>query len=290
MTTPARRLSRDLGRKWDEWDHIGRAAVLKRNTPIHVIDGADLAAWKKATEPISRQVDRRTQQGRRQRRRAGQGGASPGREVFQLNDPGRTWQRPAPSAAWSRRSRARARSARPSPCWAACLLVRHHAGLERVRDRTRPVAAALAPGSRAFPAISRSCSSAARWPCSPSFRCASSSAPTCWSGPSPRTCRCATGPCSTLPPTCCILMLSFAARRAARARHGGEVRNHDTTMVLRIPEGWAYAVALAFAWLLVMVTAYTVARSVMKSARTAPSVRGHPGSNKPHVEFRRAGS
>jgi TRAP-type C4-dicarboxylate transport system substrate-binding protein len=26
--------------------------VLKRNTPIHVIDGADLAAWKKATEPI----------------------------------------------------------------------------------------------------------------------------------------------------------------------------------------------------------------------------------------------
>jgi TRAP-type transport system periplasmic protein len=45
-------LSRDLGRKWDEWDQIGRAAVVKRNTPIHVIDGADLAAWKTATEPI----------------------------------------------------------------------------------------------------------------------------------------------------------------------------------------------------------------------------------------------
>jgi TRAP-type C4-dicarboxylate transport system substrate-binding protein len=45
-------LSRELGRKWDEWDQIGRAAVLKRNTPIHVIEGADLAAWKKATEPI----------------------------------------------------------------------------------------------------------------------------------------------------------------------------------------------------------------------------------------------
>jgi len=45
-------LSRDLGRKWDEWDQIGRAAVLKRNTPIHVIDGADLTAWKQATEPI----------------------------------------------------------------------------------------------------------------------------------------------------------------------------------------------------------------------------------------------
>jgi TRAP-type transport system periplasmic protein len=45
-------LSRELGRKWDEWDQIGRAAILKRNTPIHVIDGADLAAWKTATEPI----------------------------------------------------------------------------------------------------------------------------------------------------------------------------------------------------------------------------------------------
>ena len=46
-------LSRDLGRKWDEWDKIGRAAVAKRNTPIHVIDGPDLAVWKKATEPIT---------------------------------------------------------------------------------------------------------------------------------------------------------------------------------------------------------------------------------------------
>jgi TRAP-type transport system periplasmic protein len=45
-------LARDLGRKWDEWDQIGRATILKRNTPIHVIDGADLAAWKTATKPI----------------------------------------------------------------------------------------------------------------------------------------------------------------------------------------------------------------------------------------------
>jgi TRAP-type transport system periplasmic protein len=45
-------LSLDLGRKWDEWDKIGRAAILKRNTPIAVIAGADLAAWKQATEPI----------------------------------------------------------------------------------------------------------------------------------------------------------------------------------------------------------------------------------------------
>lgn len=37
--------------------------------------------------------------------------------------------------------------------------------------------------------------------------------------------------------------------------------NHDTTMVLRLPEGWAYAVAEVFAWLLVLTTAYTVARS-----------------------------
>jgi len=40
--------------------------------------------------------------------------------------------------------------------------------------------------------------------------------------------------------------------------------NHDTTMVLRFPEGWAYAVALAFAWLLVITTAYTVARSALE--------------------------
>ena len=45
-------LAADLGRKWDEWDQIGRAAVVKRSTPIHVIDGADLAAWKKAVEPL----------------------------------------------------------------------------------------------------------------------------------------------------------------------------------------------------------------------------------------------
>ena len=45
-------LSRDLGKKWDEWDLIGRAAVVKRNTPTHVIDGADLEVWKKAVEPL----------------------------------------------------------------------------------------------------------------------------------------------------------------------------------------------------------------------------------------------
>jgi TRAP-type C4-dicarboxylate transport system substrate-binding protein len=57
-------LARDLGKKWDEWDQIGRAAVLKRNTPIHRIDGADLDAWKKATEPMRAQwIETRTKAG-----------------------------------------------------------------------------------------------------------------------------------------------------------------------------------------------------------------------------------
>jgi TRAP-type C4-dicarboxylate transport system substrate-binding protein len=46
-------LARDLGRKWDEWDKIGKGLVVKRNTPIHVVDGADLAAWKAAAEPLA---------------------------------------------------------------------------------------------------------------------------------------------------------------------------------------------------------------------------------------------
>jgi TRAP-type C4-dicarboxylate transport system substrate-binding protein len=46
-------LARQVGHMWDEWDEIGRAAVKKRNTPIDKIDGADLAAWKEATRPIT---------------------------------------------------------------------------------------------------------------------------------------------------------------------------------------------------------------------------------------------
>jgi TRAP-type C4-dicarboxylate transport system substrate-binding protein len=45
-------LARDLGRKWDEWDRIGRTAIAKRNTPVYIIDGAELVAWKNAAEPI----------------------------------------------------------------------------------------------------------------------------------------------------------------------------------------------------------------------------------------------
>ena len=37
-------------------------------------------------------------------------------------------------------------------------------------------------------------------------------------------------------------------------------------MVLRIPEGWAYLLALVSAWLLVAVTGYTVARSAQEIA------------------------
>ncbi len=63
-----------------------------------------------------------------------------------------------------------------------------------------------------------------------------------------------------------LLFLMLAVVLALQLGHGTmeKFRNHDTTMVLRIPEGWAYAVALAFAWLLAIVTAYTVARSVME--------------------------
>jgi TRAP-type C4-dicarboxylate transport system permease small subunit len=63
-----------------------------------------------------------------------------------------------------------------------------------------------------------------------------------------------------------FLVLAFAL--ALQLGHGAveKFRNNDTTMVLRIPEGWAFAVALAFAWLLALATAYTVARSVMEIA------------------------
>jgi TRAP-type C4-dicarboxylate transport system substrate-binding protein len=57
-------LARDLGKKWDEWDQIGRAAILKRGTPITRVDGDDLVAWKTATEPvIAKWIDERTRAG-----------------------------------------------------------------------------------------------------------------------------------------------------------------------------------------------------------------------------------
>lgn len=44
----------------------------------------------------------------------------------------------------------------------------------------------------------------------------------------------------------------------------------DSTMVLRIPERWPYCVALVLAWLLVIVTAYTVVRSAAEIVRGRP--------------------
>jgi TRAP-type C4-dicarboxylate transport system permease small subunit len=63
-----------------------------------------------------------------------------------------------------------------------------------------------------------------------------------------------------------LLFLVLAFALAWQLGHGTveKFRNHDTTMVLRIPEGWPFAAALVFAWLLVIVTAYTAARSVME--------------------------
>ena len=63
-----------------------------------------------------------------------------------------------------------------------------------------------------------------------------------------------------------LLFLALSFTLALQLGHGTmeKFANRDTTMVLRVPEGWAYAVALACAWLLVIVTAYTVARSALE--------------------------
>jgi TRAP-type C4-dicarboxylate transport system substrate-binding protein len=56
--------SRTSGAKFDELNTTGRNAVLKRNTPIQMIDGAELAAWRKATEPaIASWISERTRAG-----------------------------------------------------------------------------------------------------------------------------------------------------------------------------------------------------------------------------------
>jgi TRAP-type C4-dicarboxylate transport system permease small subunit len=63
-----------------------------------------------------------------------------------------------------------------------------------------------------------------------------------------------------------LLFLGLTATLAIQLGHGtaDKFRDQDTTMVLRIPQAWAYAVALMAVWLLVLVTAYTVARSLME--------------------------
>ena len=66
-----------------------------------------------------------------------------------------------------------------------------------------------------------------------------------------------------------LLFLVLTATLAVQLGHGtaDKFRDQDTTMVLRIPEGWAYAAALASVWLLVLATAYTVLRSALEIAR-----------------------
>jgi TRAP-type C4-dicarboxylate transport system permease small subunit len=66
-----------------------------------------------------------------------------------------------------------------------------------------------------------------------------------------------------------LLFLVLTAMLAVQLGHGtaDKFRDQDTTMVLRIPEGWAYAAVLASVWLLVLTTAYTVLRSALEIAR-----------------------
>lgn len=69
-----------------------------------------------------------------------------------------------------------------------------------------------------------------------------------------------------------LLFLAITILIAWQLGHGTieKFANRDSTMVLRLPEGWAYAVALGLAWLLVAVTAYTVVRCALEIARNRP--------------------
>ena len=56
--------SRQCGKYFDEWDVLGKAAVEKAKMPIHSIGGADLAEWKKVTEPVTKAwIEARTKAG-----------------------------------------------------------------------------------------------------------------------------------------------------------------------------------------------------------------------------------
>jgi TRAP-type C4-dicarboxylate transport system permease small subunit len=66
-----------------------------------------------------------------------------------------------------------------------------------------------------------------------------------------------------------LLYLAITLVVGIQLYHGtvDKFTTRDTTMVLRIPESWPYAGALALAWLLVLVTLYTCVRSVQEVAR-----------------------
>jgi hypothetical protein len=63
-----------------------------------------------------------------------------------------------------------------------------------------------------------------------------------------------------------LLFLALTTLLGMQLWHGTaeKLLYQDTTMFLRIPEWWAYAVALACLWLLIIVTAYTVVRSLIE--------------------------
>ena len=61
-----------------------------------------------------------------------------------------------------------------------------------------------------------------------------------------------------------LLYLALATLLALALGYGTaeKFRNDDTSMMLRIPEGWPFAMALVPSWLLVLTITYTVARSL----------------------------
>lgn len=61
-----------------------------------------------------------------------------------------------------------------------------------------------------------------------------------------------------------LLYLALATMLALALGYGAaeKFRNGDTSMMLRIPEGWPFAAALLPSWLLVLAIAYSVLRSL----------------------------
>ena len=69
-----------------------------------------------------------------------------------------------------------------------------------------------------------------------------------------------------------LVFLAITVLIARQLGHGTAEKfaTMDSTMVLRIPERWPYSIALLLAWLLVIVTAYTVVRSAVEIVRGRP--------------------
>ena len=69
-----------------------------------------------------------------------------------------------------------------------------------------------------------------------------------------------------------LLYLVLATMLALALGYGTaeKFRNGDTSMMLRIPEGWPFAMALVPSWLLVLTIAYTVLRSLAEIRLNRP--------------------